>query len=165
MGQSSLKCCAVIFVLNVLFALTSADQSNGDHRKVIGLQWYVNKKPNTVLSSNIQRKKRNSNYDDAFTISSPVEKEQMEAFLKALQEPPWTLFTFNEGKRHTVNFTPRLGRESSEEENEDWFPDSEVRKELMFQRSPPFAPRLGKRLNTYYFDPRLGKRAGTQKIL
>ncbi|KAF5281450.1 hypothetical protein FQR65_LT14684 [Abscondita terminalis] len=165
MGQSCLRCCAVIVVLNFLFAITAADQNNGDHRKLVGLQWYVNKKPNMIASSHVQRKKRNSHYDDGFRITSPSEKEQMEAFLEALQEPPWTVLTFNEGKRHTVNFTPRLGRESGEEENENWLRDSELSRELLTQRSPPFAPRLGKRMNTYYFDPRLGKRDESQKIL
>ena len=58
------------------------------------------------------------------------------------------------GKRHVVKFTPRLGRESEEEivngirpdENQWPSDDSAISAEYLYQRSPPFAPRLGRHL-------------------
>lgn len=58
------------------------------------------------------------------------------------------LLNVSGGKRGNVNFTPRLGRESGEEVKDSWF------SEFYNQKSPPFAPRLGKRrMSVYYFDP------------
>lgn len=63
----------------------------------------------------------------------------------------------SEGKRHTVNFTPRLGRESGEEAepsgggSERWMQEMDYAMnagDLMAQRSPPFAPRLGRKIGT-----------------
>jgi hypothetical protein len=48
-------------------------------------------------------------------------------------------------KRQTGAFIPRLGRDSKEDEDPD----------AMEQRSPPFAPRLGRRLVP--FRPRMGR--------
>jgi hypothetical protein len=64
------------------------------------------------------------------------------------------------GKRHVVNFTPRLGRESGEEfvssaAEDRWLQDPEMSGEMLSQRSPPFAPRLGRHLSP--FSPRLGR--------
>ncbi|KAF5291991.1 hypothetical protein FQA39_LY14152 [Lamprigera yunnana] len=160
-----IKCCVVFVVLNFLFGVSTTEQTTEDRHKLMGVQWYINKNPNLQLTSHVLRKKRNSRFDDIYRVSSPLGKEQTEAIVEALQEPPWTILTFNEGKRHTVNFTPRLGRESGEDETANYFRDDELSKELMTQRSPPFAPRLGKRANTYYFDPRLGKRDEMQKNL
>lgn len=66
----------------------------------------------------------------------------------------------SEGKRHTVNFTPRLGRDSGEDymnsaSLDRFLQDPEISAELLSQRSPPFAPRLGRRLSPY--SPRLGR--------
>lgn len=67
-----------------------------------------------------------------------------------------------EGKRNSVNFIPRLGRELIEDGEPDaiWLYDIDLNRELATRRSPPFTPRLGRRSrNTdYHFDPRLGKR-------
>lgn len=68
------------------------------------------------------------------------------------------------GKR---DFTPRLGRESGEDmvnaaaaapstySGERWYQDNnDIPNDLMAQRSPPFAPRLGRHL----YIPRLGRK-------
>lgn len=61
------------------------------------------------------------------------------------------------------DFTPRLGRESGEESlnaapsaysGEKWYQENELPTDLMSQRSPPFAPRLGRHL----YIPRLGRK-------
>lgn len=85
-----------------------------------------------------------------------------------VEEAPWLLLAIDgsdlvsEGKRHTVNFTPRLGRESGEEvagggsmmlqaggasSSDRWLLSpaaADQSSDLMAQRSPPFAPRLGR---------------------
>lgn len=64
------------------------------------------------------------------------------------------------GKR---DFTPRLGRESGEDmlnapstySGERWYQDTnDMATDMMSQRSPPFAPRLGRHL----YIPRLGRK-------
>lgn len=151
------------------------------------LQWYIRRKPSMWLTSRVSRKKRSASPYEENYRSPSLDREQSESLMDTVQEPPWTLVTINgrnfkvfcflynksklrfvpEGKRHTVNFTPRLGRESGEENELDtWLHDTDLNRELMSQRSPPFAPRLGRRMNTYYFDPRLGKRnSNSQKQL
>lgn len=88
-----------------------------------------------------------------------------------VEEAPWLLLAVDgndlvtEGKRHTVNFTPRLGRESGEDagrasggvgslllppgsaSSDRWLiapAAADQSPDLMAQRSPPFAPRLGR---------------------
>nr|XP_015835247.1 PREDICTED: PBAN-type neuropeptides isoform X3 [Tribolium castaneum] len=81
----------------------------------------------------------------------------------ALQDVPWAIIAVNdllEGKRHVVNFTPRLGRESGEEfvnnaPEDRWLQNHETSGEMLYQRSPPFAPRLGRHSSP--FSPRLGR--------
>ncbi|PSN55348.1 hypothetical protein C0J52_01844 [Blattella germanica] len=66
-----------------------------------------------------------------------------EEIVELLRETPWALVPLKGGKRQT-SFIPRLGRDSSEEDELD-----------LEQRSPPFAPRLGRRLVP--FKPRMGR--------
>ncbi|PNF21014.1 hypothetical protein B7P43_G09490, partial [Cryptotermes secundus] len=71
---------------------------------------------------------------------------RVEEVLQLLKETPWVLVPLKGNKRQTGSFIPRLGRDSKEEEED---PDA------MEQRSPPFAPRLGRRLVP--FRPRMGR--------
>ncbi|XP_069680408.1 PBAN-type neuropeptides-like [Periplaneta americana] len=70
---------------------------------------------------------------------------KVEEIVELLRETPWALVPLKGGKRHTAGFIPRLGRDSNEDDEPDY----------MEQRSPPFAPRLGRRLVP--FRPRLGR--------
>ncbi|KAF5275065.1 hypothetical protein FQA39_LY07002 [Lamprigera yunnana] len=141
------KYCVVILVI-CLLDISTTQQATKDHSKLGNLQSSVNKQPNP--SSHLLRKKRNSHSDDIYQM----DKDQFETLAEALQGYPWFDFIFN-GKRTTFSFIPRLGRESGEEENQNWYRDGELNKA---RRSTPFSPRLGKRVYNYYFDPRLGKR-------
>ncbi|KAF5302333.1 hypothetical protein FQA39_LY10372 [Lamprigera yunnana] len=123
MEQSCKKYYTVIFLLSLLCIIFAAQHSTEDHPKLVNLQ------------------------DDDYKIVTPLNKEQFEAFVEALQGSPWTDYTFNGGKRHALGFTPRLGRDTGKEEDEE-----------RFRKSTPYSPRLGKRFSNYYFDPRLGKR-------
>ncbi|KAF2885624.1 hypothetical protein ILUMI_20566 [Ignelater luminosus] len=173
MGRSGLECCAVFLIVSCVFALIIAEEHNGNDQLTNtavsrDLQWYVRRKPGVWLTPRVGRKKRSASpYEENNYRTPSFDREQLESLMDTVQEPPWTLVTINEGKRHTVNFTPRLGRESGEENEPDsWLHDTDLNRELMSQRSPPFAPRLGRRMNTYYFDPRLGKRnSNSQKQL
>lgn len=84
--------------------------------------------------------------------------DQLARLVDMMEDAPWVLLAANgnelltEGKRHTVNFTPRLGRESAEDAAGVLPPDrwltaavvGDSAADLMSQRSPPFAPRLGR---------------------
>ncbi|EFA11568.2 PBAN-type neuropeptides isoform X1 [Tribolium castaneum] len=106
------------------------------------------------------RKKRNSSNDDLY---QDMQKEELVSLTDALQDVPWAIIAVNdllEGKRHVVNFTPRLGRESGEEfvnnaPEDRWLQNHETSGEMLYQRSPPFAPRLGRHSSP--FSPRLGR--------
>ncbi|KDR07140.1 PBAN-type neuropeptides-like [Zootermopsis nevadensis] len=70
---------------------------------------------------------------------------RVEEVMELLKDTPWALLPLRGGKRHIEGFVPRLGRDSNEDEDAD----------MMEQRSPPFAPRLGRRLVP--FRPRMGR--------
>lgn len=84
--------------------------------------------------------------------------DQLARLIDLIEDAPWVLFSTNgndmlsESKRHTANFTPRLGRESAEDSMGAAAPDrwlsaaavGDSAADLMSQRSPPFAPRLGR---------------------
>ncbi|XP_031351518.1 uncharacterized protein LOC116176847 [Photinus pyralis] len=88
-------------------------------------------------------------------MNFPADNEQVETMIEATQEHPWAIFTFG-GKKRSVSFIPRLGRELGDENMEKWFRDGEMKTE----RSSPFVPRLGREslIQKPYFVPRLGKR-------
>ncbi|XP_065166501.1 PBAN-type neuropeptides-like [Atheta coriaria] len=98
--------------------------------------------------------------------TSGIERQQLEALIDLIHDSPWAIVAVNgnENKRYDVNFVPRLGRESGEDVLVSGLPnmggerllqDPEFVGEVMSQRSPPFAPRLGKRVLP--FSPRLGR--------
>ncbi|XP_067000769.2 PBAN-type neuropeptides [Anabrus simplex] len=99
----------------------------------------VKKRAGTWYSPRLGRRDRRS-VDELET-----DQDEVAEFLK---DAPWALVPIKGGKRQTLTLTPRLGRDSSEEEEQD-------ASSLMEQRSPPFAPRLGRRLVP--FAPRLGR--------
>ncbi|CAG2069069.1 unnamed protein product, partial [Timema podura] len=94
------------------------------------------------------RRDRRSPSDDLDEIEAGAGEG---ALIELLREAPWAIVPLRGGsKRQTVNYTPRLGRDSSEDQEED-----DLNTSLMESRSPPFAPRLGRRLVP--FSPRLGR--------
>ncbi|CAH0392984.1 unnamed protein product [Bemisia tabaci] len=92
------------------------------------------------------RKKRNSEEELGPEIPDKDEESILE-FIKS--SSPWVLIPLKEkANTRSMNYTPRLGR-SSKEEEEDFIPE--------ITRSTPFVPRLGKRRNNQIFSPRLGR--------
>ncbi|CAH0547449.1 unnamed protein product [Brassicogethes aeneus] len=85
------------------------------------------------------RRKRNPNE----SYYKYLETDEINSILDAIQESPYAIVVLNPAKRHTVNYQPRLGRDSGEE-NDEWLQEDLFEKR-MNERSPPFAPRLGKR--------------------
>lgn len=132
---------------------------------------FVNQKSDFWIKNQNERKKLNFDYEDFYGVPL-LSREQLEALLETVKKShgtfgnmgvdktPTFLSYFLEDKRGAPNFTPRLGRDSEEEDTipENWSTVTEFSKNLLIQRSPPFAPRLGRNVNTYYLDPRLEKR-------
>ncbi|XP_072402261.1 uncharacterized protein [Diabrotica undecimpunctata] len=115
--------------------------------------------PSIWFSPRLGRKKRNLK-DEGY---KPTEQEQQE-LLEAFEESPLALVAINgndrlicknvQGKRSS--FIPRLGRNVEEDvsSNDKWL-ETDNSAEYVIQRSPPFAPRLGRRFSPYF--PRLGR--------
>ncbi|KAF2904680.1 hypothetical protein ILUMI_01497 [Ignelater luminosus] len=159
MPSYRLECCAAFIVIScVITAAIAEDHNENDKLANTAIpqkyQWYV--------SPRLGRKKKHvSPFEETYELSS-LDKEQLESLLGNIQEPPeWTAYTISDGKRNS-NFVPRLGREIIEIAEPDaiWMYDTDLNRELITQRSPPFTPRLGRGTNkNYHFDPRLGKRS------
>ncbi|XP_046394510.1 uncharacterized protein LOC124162135 [Ischnura elegans] len=84
-----------------------------------------------------------------------------------LSGSPWALVAVRQypgGKRHSLSFTPRLGRDSDEDDDgvdeEQDGEDDGGEMVVVRRRTPPFAPRLGRRSSpgVMPFSPRLGRR-------
>ncbi|XP_015600657.1 PBAN-type neuropeptides [Cephus cinctus] len=100
---------------------------------------------------------------------SEADVDEINAIAEALNAAPWALVSIPEGKRHAMQvFTPRLGRELAE----DYLLYNSLNgaaqggsQDDVEQRSPPFAPRLGRRL-PFMPSPRLGRqlRAFLRKV-
>ncbi|XP_017786058.1 PREDICTED: PBAN-type neuropeptides-like [Nicrophorus vespilloides] len=151
-----------IFVLAVLILVAICHSADNDERSIDS---YSKRKMSALwFGPRLGRKKRNPSSDELLKNTN-LDREQLVALLEMLQESPWAVVALNEGKRHNkMNFTPRLGRESGEDlagsTNPNvganrWIQDTEINGDLMSQRSPPFAPRLGRRVVP--FSPRLGR--------
>ncbi|KAJ8955529.1 hypothetical protein NQ318_001358 [Aromia moschata] len=118
------------------------------------------------------RRKRNPTAE----ILKGLDREELETLMETLKNSPWSTATLNnelcpqvtvyeETEDHAriilhnrkenylkdtaLNYTPRLGRDSGEEI------DDSNNGDFISQRSPPFAPRLGRHLSPY--SPRLGR--------
>ncbi|XP_056645980.1 PBAN-type neuropeptides-like [Diorhabda sublineata] len=152
--------CVVILFTYICLELTLATQkleANVINKKI--KEEYEPKVPSVWFSPRLGRKKRTLG-EDGYKMS---EQEQQELFT-ALEESPFTLVAVNgndklicknlQGK--SSSYTPRLGRNVEEDNvnNEKWR-ETDISSEYLIQRSPPFAPRLGKRFVSY--SPRLGR--------
>nr|WGH73127.1 pheromone biosynthesis activating neuropeptide DH-PBAN [Cephalcia chuxiongica] len=85
--------------------------------------------------------------------------DETNAISDVLSGAPWALVSLPDGKRRAMKvFTPRLGRESGEEYlvyNAFNGAEGGIQDDVE-QRSPPFAPRLGRHL-PFLPSPRLGR--------
>ncbi|KAF7271670.1 PBAN-type neuropeptides-like [Rhynchophorus ferrugineus] len=140
--------CAVFFNLSTC-SLTTNFENNLDLNSFKPDQ---DKESSMLFRPKIHRKKR-------------LEKQDVEKLIELLEtlesqglveDYPWTLTTVEESndldkRSHTHNFTPRLGRNLEESHLSD--------DEGVIERSPPFSPRLGRRLKNQY-SPRLGRDDG-----
>ncbi|XP_043271139.1 PBAN-type neuropeptides-like [Venturia canescens] len=100
------------------------------------------------------------------------DEDQINTIADVLQSAPWTLVSIEGDKRRANQYTPRLGRESSEDLLQKLLMGDNGRlgrlfegDDLMEERQvppppppPPFAPRLGRRLTLPPPTPRLGRR-------
>ncbi|XP_046748649.1 PBAN-type neuropeptides-like [Diprion similis] len=96
-----------------------------------------------------------------------MDPEETNAIADVINGAPWALVSIPGGKRHALQvFTPRLGRELGENYGFNSLSgDQGGNQDDIEQRSPPFAPRLGRRL-PFAPSPRLGRelRALFQKV-
>lgn len=140
MTRFTLVNCAVLILIYLELALCSQqtnvvaalDKQRDDEVKLDNL-WF---------GPRLGRRKRNDNEDHYNYLNA----EQIQNILEAIEQSPYTIVILNPTKRHTVNFAPRLGRDSGEDDNNEWVQESDLLDKNMNERSPPFAPRLGKRL-------------------
>ncbi|CAG9855538.1 unnamed protein product [Phyllotreta striolata] len=150
--------CAVVLIIGICFEIVLASQSfDLDGGKMKDEE--ESKIPSVWFSPRLGRRKRTLK-DDPY---KPTEQE-LQDLLEAFEESPLALVAINgndklvcknvQGKRSS--FVPRLGRNVEDEvANEKWSQDSDNSAEYVIQRSPPFAPRLGRRVSPY--SPRLGR--------
>ncbi|XP_048511478.1 PBAN-type neuropeptides-like [Athalia rosae] len=96
-----------------------------------------------------------------------IDPDETNAIADVINGAPWALVSIPAGKRHALQvFTPRLGRELGEDFGYSSLTGGQGgSQDDAEQRSPPFAPRLGRRL-PFIPSPRLGRelRALFQKI-
>ncbi|GLV43106.1 hypothetical protein CBL_14216 [Carabus blaptoides fortunei] len=87
------------------------------------------------------------NMKEANSAGSYNNKDQLNFITDLLQSEPWSIIATNEGNRQ-MNLTPRLGRASDEEIRDRWLQENDVSMASgdIMARSPPFAPRLGRRM-------------------
>ncbi|CAH1153685.1 unnamed protein product [Phaedon cochleariae] len=161
MDRVILVSCAVILVSQFCFEVILASQRFDGTSGTKG----IDDDKYSLFTSRLGRKKRNSKEE---TYNKPSEQELAE-LVEAYEDSPLALIAVNgndklvckniKGKRSS--FTPRLGRNIDDDlsgvsGNEKWLQDDDNSAEYVIQRSPPFAPRLGKRMSTLY-APRLGR--------
>uniref|UniRef100_A0A6P7GIB7 PBAN-type neuropeptides-like n=1 Tax=Diabrotica virgifera virgifera TaxID=50390 RepID=A0A6P7GIB7_DIAVI len=151
--------CAVILISHICFEVILAHQKFEPAIEAKLKEEDESKIPSIWFSPRLGRKKRNLK-DEGYR---PTEQEQQE-LLEAFEDSPLALVAINgndrlicknvQGKRSS--FIPRLGRNVEEDlsSNDKWL-ETENSAEYVIQRSPPFAPRLGRRFNPYF--PRLGR--------
>ncbi|KAK9758775.1 Pheromone biosynthesis activating neuropeptide (PBAN) [Popillia japonica] len=138
-----------VFAFAVFFQAILAENNNEK-----SMEEYAKPKQSSPLwfGPRLGRKKRNQHLDD-FDEFLSADCEQVEDYIRSI---PWSMVekcSLNEDKRDkpkSKQFSPRLGRESSE----DMFGWSQ-NPDILTLRSPPFAPRLGRRVLP--FTPRLGR--------
>ncbi|KAJ8974488.1 hypothetical protein NQ317_006536 [Molorchus minor] len=93
----------------------------------------------------IGRKKRNSSED----MFKNLDRDDLERLMETIKGNPWISSAFNNDKRYTVSYTPRLGRNSGEETLGGQYPlIPRTGRQLMRLNS---SPRLVKRGNIEYF--------------
>ncbi|GJQ65815.1 hypothetical protein Trydic_g11970 [Trypoxylus dichotomus] len=141
--------CAVVLLFYIVLADNSNEKTVDEYakRKQISPLWF---------GPRLGRRKRNQHFDE-LEILLASDCDEIDEYIRSI---PWSEFercSINEDKRakpKSKQFSPRLGRDSEEDifppSNGRWLQNSEI-----FVRSPPFAPRLGRRVLP--FTPRLGR--------
>ncbi|XP_075234763.1 PBAN-type neuropeptides-like [Lycorma delicatula] len=117
----------------------SPDQSSDDTSLDVDSSTY-NKRQYMWFGPRLGRNKRNPSYDDIL-----LKDEKMDdSIMDLIKESPWALVPLRGSDRNILSFTPRLGRTNDDDQT------------MEASRSPPFAPRLGRRRHIQ-FSPRLGR--------
>nr|QHB80567.1 pyrokinin [Carabus violaceus] len=134
----------LLILVEVSFS-SSSDLHNIDEWSSKGLSTSTGINPGLWFGPRMGRRlKRNLKSNSAGSYNN---KDQLNYITDLLQGEPWSIIARNEGKRQ-MNLTPRLARESDEETGDRWLQENDVSMDSgdVMARSPPFAPRLGRRM-------------------
>ncbi|XP_025832098.1 PBAN-type neuropeptides-like [Agrilus planipennis] len=142
MSPNSAVSCSSVLVVIIVLLVEITTYTCGDVDQMVDAkipddnyhQYQQGTKKNFALWFGPRLGRRKRNFEDEARVA-----EEFQEAMKLLKERPWIIIAID---KKVDDYTPRLGRESGEEKREEL-------------STPPFAPRLGRRLLP--FNPRLGR--------